>query len=97
MILDQSAKEVFKNMATKRVKEFYIHSALATDYKVSQNVVKSIEWTESAGAGLTDGYTTEIIAITGTAEVNGKTQQFSYIAKMAPETGHMAKMVKEVS
>ena len=84
-------------MTQKKVKESYIKPALANDYKVSQASVNSIEWTEAAGAGVTDGYTTEIIAIKGTAEVNNKTEQFSYIVKMAPESGHLAQMVKEVS
>ena len=82
-------------MAQNKVKESYIKSALSADFATDS--VNSIKWTESAGAGLADGFTTEIIAVKGTAEINGKTETFSYVVKMAPESGYMAQMVKEVN
>ena len=84
-------------MAENKVKESYLLSAIANDYAVAQNSVKFLDWTESAGAGLTDGFTTEIIAVKGTAKIKDEIKKFSYIVKLAPESGYMAQMVKEVN
>ena len=84
-------------MAEKKIKADYLAAALATDFEVSKEVVKNVEWEESAGAGVMDGFTTEVVAAKGQAEIAGKKVEFSYIVKLTPNIGYRVDMVKEVS
>ena len=58
--------------------------------------LQDLQWSESKGAVADDGYTTELVAVKGTANVSGKIKEFSFMVKFTPEIGPRAKMVKEV-
>ena len=85
-------------MADKKIRENHLIAALATDFKVSKEDIQNVEWTESAGAGVMDGFTTEVVAARGTAKIANKSHvNFSYMAKLTPEVGHRVDLVKDVS
>ena len=46
-------------MADNKLSQKHLIAALANDFKVSKKDVQNIKWTESAGAGVMDGFTTE--------------------------------------
>ena len=76
-------------MADKKISQKHLIAALATDCKVSKKDVQNIKWTESAGAGVMDGFTTEVVAVRGQAKIANKNHvNFSYIVKLTPEVGH---------
>ena len=83
-------------MAEKKIKADHLAAALATEFEVSKEVVKNVEWEESAGAGVMDGFTTEVVAAKGQADVAGRSVEFSYIVKMTPEIGYRVEMVQKV-
>ena len=85
-------------MADKKISQKHLIAALATDFKVSNGDVQNVEWTESAGAGVMDGFTTEVVAVRGQAKITNKNNvNFSYIVKLTPEVGYRADLVKDVS
>ena len=85
-------------MADKKISQKHLIAALATDFKVSNGDVQNVEWTESAGAGVMDGFTTEVVAVRGQAKIANKNHvNFSYIVKLTPEVGYRADLVKDVS
>ena len=57
---------------------------------------QELQWSESKGAVADDGYTTELVAVKGKANVSGRIEEFSFMVKLTPEIGPRAKMVKEV-
>ena len=57
---------------------------------------QELHWSESIGAVADDGYTTELVAVKGKANVSGRIEEFSFMVKLTPEIGPRAKMVKEV-
>ena len=85
-------------MADKKISQNHLTAALATDFKISEEKIHNVEWTESAGAGLMDGFTTEVVAVRGQAKIANKNHvNFSYIVKLTPEVGYRADLVKDVS
>ena len=86
------------NMADKKISQKHLIAALATDFRISKEDVQNVEWTECAGAGLMDGFTTEVVAVRGQAKIANKNHvNFSYIVKLTPEVGYRADLVKDVS
>ena len=57
---------------------------------------QELHWSESIGAVGDDGYTTELVAVKGKANVSGRIEEFSFMVKLTPEIGPRAKMVTEV-
>jgi len=55
-----------------------------------------LDWSEAKGSTANDGFTTELIAVKGKSNISGKNQDFSFMVKMTPETGHRVNMVKEM-
>ena len=85
-------------MADKKISQKHLTVALASDFKVSKEDIQNLEWTESAGAELMDGFTTEVVAVRGQAKITNKNHvNFSYIVKLTPEVGYRADLVKDVS
>ena len=91
-------------MADNKLSQKHLIAALATDFRISKEDVQNVEWTECAGAGLMDGFTTEVVAVRGQAEVTIQCHYlsltyvyFSYIVKLTPEVGYRADLVKDVS
>ena len=85
-------------MADKKISQKHLTVALASDFKVSKEDIQNVEWTESAGAELMDGFTTEVVAVRGQAKIANKNHvNFSYIVKLTPEVGYRADLVKDVS
>ena len=79
------------------VKEKHLKESLSKLYQVSQDNIRNIEWSESKGAAAEDGFTTELVAVNGKAEIDRIDQEFSFMVKLTPEIGFRAEMVKEVS
>jgi len=81
---------------SKLVKLSYVRLSLANLYNVNKDLIKELQWSESKGAAADDGYTTELVAVKGKANVSGKIEEFSFMVKLTPEIGPRAKMVDEM-
>ena len=85
-------------MADNKLSQKHLIAALATYFRISEKDVQNVEWTECAGAGLMDGFTTELVAVRGQAKIANKNHvNFSYIVKLTPEVGYRADLVNDVS
>ena len=85
-----------KKMLPKMVKEEYLKISLTKLYNVMEKSVEIIQWSENKGSAAEDGFTTELVAVKGTANITNKMQNFSFMIKLTPEIGHRVNMVKEV-
>ena len=47
--------------------------------------IQEIQWSESKGSAADDGFTTELVAVKGKANVSGKNEEFSFMVKLTPE------------
>ena len=80
----------------KIVKESDLKKALANFHDKDADCIQLLDWSEAKGSAANDGFTTELIAVKGKSNISGKNQDFSFMVKMTPETGHRVNMVKEV-
>merc|ERR1712241_1056880 len=78
------------------VKEVYLKTSLTKLYNVMEKSVEIIQWSENKGSAAEDGFTTELVAVKGTANITNKMQNFSFMIKLTPEIGHRVNMVKEM-
>ena len=85
-----------KKLLPKMVKEQYLKISLTKLYNVTENSVVILQWSENKGSAAEDGYTTELVAVKGLANIKDKMQDFSFMIKLTPEIGHRVNMVKEV-
>ena len=59
--------------------------------------IQEIQWSESKGSAADDGFTTELVAVKGKANISGKIVEFSFMVKLTPEiAGRRLDMVMEV-
>ena len=59
--------------------------------------IQEIKWSESKGSAVDDGFTTELVAVKGKANVSGEIKEFSFMVKLTPEiAGPRLEMVLEV-
>ena len=59
--------------------------------------IQEIQWSESKGSAADDGFTTELVAVKGKANISGKIEEFSFMVKLTPEiAGRRLDMVMEV-
>merc|ERR1712241_782064 len=84
-----------KKLLPKMVKEQYLKISLTKLYDVTENSVEILQWSENKGSAAEDGYTTELVAVKGLANIKDKMQDFSFMIKLTPEIGHRVNMVKE--
>ena len=59
--------------------------------------IQELQWSESSGSGAEDGFTSELVAVKGKANVSGRSEEFSFMVKSTPEiAGQRLDMVMEV-
>ena len=79
-----------------RILEYMIVKSLAKKYKVVESDVKILEWFTEAGIAATDNFATDMVAVKGKSEIQGKQESFSFMTKVVPKGEMRNDMVKQV-
>ncbi len=81
----------------ERITEAMLIEAVASEHDVDKSKISIKDWTTSTGAGVTDGFACEMLAIHGEAVVDGKDEAFDYMSKVDPVSVARQQMLKVVS
>jgi len=81
----------------ERLNEQLLKSSVAKNFEVSEDLVQIKDWSATSGSADGDNFSCDLIAVKGSALVNGKPETFSYMCKVEPAEEMRKQMMKKVS